>query len=64
MRAPAPLVVESFGGLSPALYGTLRAAAEWRENKLAAVCRLRSNLPRMLCSSAGVGGWHDTELAG
>ena len=31
-----PLLVETFGGLSPALYGVLRAAAEWRSNKLSA----------------------------
>ena len=31
-----PLLVETFGGLSPALYGVLCAAAEWRSNKLSA----------------------------
>ena len=29
-----PLLVETFGGLSPALMHELRAAAEWRSNKL------------------------------
>ena len=29
-----PLLVETFGGLSPALMRELRAAAEWRSNKL------------------------------
>ena len=29
-------MVETFGGLSPALYGVLCAAAEWRSNKLSA----------------------------
>jgi hypothetical protein len=29
-----PLLVETFGGLSPALTGVLREAADWRSNKL------------------------------
>ena len=29
-----PLLVETFGGLSPTLMHELRAAAEWRSNKL------------------------------
>ena len=29
-----PFLVETFGGLSPALMRELRAAAEWRSNKL------------------------------
>ena len=29
-----PLLVETFGGLSPALMRELRAAAKWRSNKL------------------------------
>ena len=29
-----PLLVETFGGLSPTLMRELRAAAEWRSNKL------------------------------
>ena len=31
-----PLLVETFGGLSPPLVDALRAAAEWRKNKLTA----------------------------
>ena len=33
-RTCVPLLVETFGGLSPALMHELRAAAEWRSNKL------------------------------
>ena len=29
-----PLLVETFGGMSPQLVDALRAAAEWRKNKL------------------------------
>ena len=31
-----PLLVETFGGLSPPLVDALRTAAEWRKNKLTA----------------------------
>ena len=31
-----PLLVETFGGWSPALLGALRTASEWRSNKLTA----------------------------
>ena len=31
-----PLLVETFGGLSPPLVNALHAAAEWRKNKLTA----------------------------
>ena len=29
-----PLLVETFGGMSPALYDALREASDWRANKL------------------------------
>ena len=29
-----PLLVETFGGMSPALYDALREASDWRSNKL------------------------------
>ena len=33
-RERVPLLVETFGGMSPALYDALREASDWRANKL------------------------------